>query len=100
MDIHVAKVGGYLKQKLLELRNEFPDFISEVRGLGLMVGVECKKECAEIVDALLLKGVLANCTNGNVIRLLPPLIIEEEHVDILISKLGETVLEHTKVTTK
>lgn len=100
MDFQVTRIGGYLKQRLLELKNEFPDFISEVRGLGLMVGVECKIECAEIVRALLDKGVLANCTNGNVIRLLPPLIITEEHVDIMVSKLGETILEYTKVGTK
>lgn len=100
IDIHVAKVGGYLKLRLLELKNEFPDFVSEVRGLGLMLGMECKTECTEIVRTLLDKGVLANCTNGNVIRLLPPLIIEEEHVDILISRLGETILERTKVSTK
>ena len=97
---HVTEVGKYLRQSLLQLRSKFPDFISEVRGLGLMVGVECKIECAEIVSELLSKGVLANCTNGNVIRLLPPLIIEKEHVDIFVSRLGETVLEHSKVTTK
>ena len=100
IDFHVTEVGKYLRQSLLELRSKFPDFISEVRGLGLMVGVECKIECAEIVSELLSKGVLANCTNGNVIRLLPPLIIEKEHVDIFVSRLGETVLEHSKVTTK
>ncbi len=100
MDLHVAKVGEYLREKLLELGARFPDFITEVRGLGLMVGVECKTECAEIVSNLLSRGVLANCTNGNVIRLLPPLIIEEDHVDILVAKLEETILEHTKVAAK
>ncbi len=100
IEFHVAKVGGYLKQKLVELAARFPDFISEVRGLGLMVGIECKTECAEIVNELLARGVLANCTNGNVIRLLPPLIIEEEHVDAFVANLGEIVQEHSKVTTK
>ncbi len=100
VDIHVAKVGGYLKLKLLELKNEFPDFVSEVRGLGLMLGLECKTECVEIVRNLLNKEVLVNCTNGNVIRLLPPLIIEEEHVDILVAKLGETIPEQIKISTK
>lgn len=100
MDLHVAKVGGYLKLKLMELKNELPDFISEVRGLGLMIGVECRTDCTEIVRSLLSKGVLANCTNGNVIRLLPPLIIQEEHVDILVHRLGETVRENSKVLTK
>ena len=98
--LHVAKVGGYLKLKLLDLQKEFPDSISEVRGLGLMIGVECRTECSEIVSALMSKGVLANCTNGNVIRLLPPLIIQEEHVDMLISELREVIEERVKIATK
>ncbi len=100
IDLQVAKVGGYLKLKLLDLQKEFPDFISEVRGLGLMIGVECRTECSEIVSSLMSKGDLANCTNGNVIRLLPPLIIQEEHVDIFLSKLREVILERAKVATK
>jgi acetylornithine/N-succinyldiaminopimelate aminotransferase len=100
MELHAAEVGSYLAENLRELGEKFPDFITEVRGLGLMVGVACKTECAQLVSDLLLKGVLANCTNGNVIRLLPPLIIEKEHVDLFVSVLGETVLEHSKVTTK
>lgn len=100
IDLHVARVGGYLKMKLLEMKNEFPDFISDVRGLGFMLGVECNVECSGIVTALLSKGVLANCTNGNVIRLLPPLVVQEEHVDTLIANLRETILDHSKVITK
>ncbi len=96
---HVTKVGGYLKQRLLEFKAKHPDFVSEVRGLGLMIGVECKSECGEFVSQLLSDGVLASCTNGNVIRLLPPLVIEENHVDILISKLEQTFTKHTKTTT-
>lgn len=100
MDQHAAKIGSYLRQRLQQLAEKYPGFISEVRGLGLMVGVECKTECAEIVNEILSRGILVNCTNGNVIRLLPPLIIEEEHVDYFVSQLGEIVLEHLKVITK
>ncbi|MCL4510948.1 MAG: acetylornithine/succinylornithine family transaminase [Bacteroidetes bacterium] len=96
---HVTKVGGYLKQRLLEFKAKHPDFVTDVRGLGLMIGVECKSECGEFVSQLLSDGVLASCTNGNVIRLLPPLVIQEEHVDILISKLEQTFTKHTKPTT-
>lgn len=87
---HVSKVGGYFRQRLLEFKRDHPDFISEVRGLGLMLGVECKIDCAELVNQLLSNGVLVNCTNGNVIRILPPLIIEEAHVDDFMTVLGET----------
>ncbi len=100
IDLHVAKVGGYLKLRLLDLQKEFPDFISEVRGLGLMIGVECRTECSEIVSDLMSRGVLANCTNGNVIRLLPPLIIQEEHADMLISELREVIEDRVKIATR
>lgn len=87
---HVSKVGGYFKQRLLEFERNHPYFVSEVRGLGLMLGVECKTECTELVNQLLSNGVLVNCTNGNVIRILPPLIIEETHVDDFMDVLEET----------
>lgn len=91
---HVSKVGGYLKQKLLEFKERHTDFVSEVRGLGLMLGVECKRDCSEFVNLMLSKGVLTNCTNGNVIRILPPLIIEEVHIDSFMAILEETFNEH------
>lgn len=91
VDLHVQKIGGYMKMKLLDLKSKYPDFISDVRGLGLMVGIECKTPCSDFVDKLLSNGILANCTNTNVVRLLPPLIITEEHVDILVEKLEQTI---------
>ncbi len=89
-ELKVSNIGGYFKQRLLEFGANHPNFVSEVRGLGLMLGVECKTDCSDIVNRMLSKGVLANCTNGNVIRILPPLVIEEPHVDNFM-----TVLEGT-----
>ncbi len=99
-DEHVTKIGGYLKRNLIEFKESHPDFVAEVRGIGLMLGVECRKECGETVSALLTNGVIANCTSGNVIRLLPPLVVEKEHVDIFMSRLSETVSEATKISVK
>lgn len=90
---HVTEVGGYLKQRLADFGARHADLVSEVRGIGLMLGVECKSECGGFVNKLLDSGVLANCTNGNVIRLLPPLVIQREHVDILLSRLEEVSAE-------
>ena len=85
IDVHVTRIGGYLKQRLLDFQAKHVNFVSEVRGLGLMIGVECKTDCGDFVNRLLSIGVLVNCTNGNVIRLLPPLVIEEEHVDVFMA---------------
>ena len=90
----VSKIGGYFKQKLLEFQKQHPDFVSEVRGLGLMLGIECKIDCSEFVNLLLESGVLVNCTNGNVIRILPPLVIGENHVDNFMTILARTYDMH------
>jgi predicted acetylornithine/succinylornithine family transaminase len=90
MVFHVSRVGSYFKQKLIEFKARNPMFVSEVRGLGLMLGVECKKDCTDFVNLLLSNGVLVSCTNGNVIRILPPLVIEEAHVDHFMAVLEQT----------
>ncbi len=93
IDVHVTRIGGYLKQRLLDFQAKHVNFVSEVRGLGLMIGVECKTDCGDFVNRLLSNGVLVNCTNGNVIRLLPPLVIEEEHVDVFMATFEKTFLD-------
>jgi len=97
---HVTEVGGYLKQKLADFQSKYPDFVSEVRGIGLMIGIECKIECGDFVNRLLSNGVLVNCTNGNVIRLLPPLVIEEEHVDAFMAAFEKTLLDINPASSK
>ncbi len=87
IDLHVTEIGNRFRKKLVEFQANHNGPVSEIRGLGLMIGVELKVECGEIVNRLLGKGILANCTNGNVIRLLPPLVIQEEHIDIFMDAL-------------
>ena len=81
--------GQLLKSQLLELKAEFPALISEVRGFGLMIGVELTRECESTVTALRERGILLNCTNNNVLRFLPPLIIQDSHIREAIGKLRE-----------
>jgi len=97
---HVTVVGGYLKQRLLEFQTKHPDFISEIRGMGLMIGAECKTDCGDFVNQLLSNGVLVNCTNGNVIRILPPLVIQQEHVDVFMSAFQKTFFDVHSATSK
>ena len=84
------RVGDYFLSKLKEMGSQFP-FVKEVRGKGLILGVELKREGAPIVTAMMEKGFLINCTMGNVLRFLPPLIVTKEEVDQLIGVLEETM---------
>ncbi|MBW1992022.1 MAG: acetylornithine transaminase [Deltaproteobacteria bacterium] len=76
----VREKGAYLEDRLQDLKSRFP-VIREVRGVGLMWGLELEAEGAPVVDACREQGLLVNCTQGNVIRLLPPLIVEPAELD-------------------
>ncbi|QKX02532.1 aspartate aminotransferase family protein [Wolbachia endosymbiont of Dirofilaria (Dirofilaria) immitis] len=80
---HVRRVSKYLKEKLLPLTKEFPKIISEIRGEGLLIGVELKAPFADkIVSRSLDKGlIMTRVLNNRVIRITPPLIAEGKHVD-------------------
>lgn len=81
--------GEYFKKKLEELKEKYPEYIKKIRVLGLMVGLEIEKNGSEVVKKCLEKGALINCTAGNVLRFLPPLIIEKEEIDYLIEVLDK-----------
>ncbi|QKX01956.1 acetylornithine/succinylornithine family transaminase [Wolbachia endosymbiont of Cruorifilaria tuberocauda] len=80
---HVRKVSKYLKEKLLPLAKEFPKVISEIRGEGLLIGVELKIPFADkIISRSLDKGlIMTTVLNNRVIRITPPLIAEDKHID-------------------
>lgn len=91
---NAAGVGEYFKSALLKLKQKYPSHINEVRGKGLMLGMELKHEGDSVVKALREQSILINCTNQNVLRFLPPLTITEEHVDRTINEL-ENVFKKT-----
>ena len=70
------------------MQAEFP-VIKEVRGLGLMWGLELTQEGTPVVAACRERGLLVNCTQGNVIRLLPPLVITAQELDAALAILGD-----------
>ena len=90
----VNSVGGYFRMKLTELMQEF-SFIREVRGHGLMIGVETEFSCAHFVAEGIKEGLLFNVTHGNVVRFLPPYILTEQDVDRAIAAL-KRVLRNAK----
>ncbi len=83
------KKGDYFKTKLESLKEKYPEKIEEVRGLGLMVGMELKEEGQEIVRKCVEEGVLINCAAKKVLRFLPPLIVKEKEIDYLIEVLDK-----------
>jgi acetylornithine/N-succinyldiaminopimelate aminotransferase len=83
-------VGAYFFDRLRELKGAH-DIITDVRGRGLIVGVELSIPGDAIVSMAMENGVLINCTNGNILRFVPPLIITREHVDRVIEVLDEVM---------
>jgi predicted acetylornithine/succinylornithine family transaminase len=82
----IRRVGDYFQAKLRRLAERF-DFITEVRGYGLMVGVQLKIPGKEIVNRAMQEGLLMNCTHDTVLRFLPPYIITETEVDEAVAIL-------------
>jgi len=89
----VRNTADYLKMKLEEAKKQFPDFIDEVRGVGLMIGVKinAKIENGEVVKKLIENGLLTIPAGENVIRILPPLVITKEHVDEAFVKITKSL---------
>lgn len=82
-------IGEYIKSKVQELQREFPAIIKEVRGRGCMLGIDIDRDGQSIVDEVRDRGFLINCTNTTVLRLLPPYIIQQDHVNQLMFKLRD-----------
>lgn len=80
-------IGEYIKSKAIQLQKEFPTIIKEVRGQGCMLGIDLHRDGQPIVDELLRRGFLVNCTNTTVVRLLPPYIIQKDHCDQLMFEM-------------
>lgn len=85
---NVNEVGDYFISELKKLDKEV---IADVRGRGLMVGLELTKPGAEYVDKLREAGFLINCTAGNVLRFVPPLTITKEEIDGFVKALDENL---------
>jgi acetylornithine/LysW-gamma-L-lysine aminotransferase len=81
-------LGNYFMEGLKAIRS---DKIREVRGLGLMIGIELKEKAGPYVQALMEKGVIVLLAGANVIRLLPPLVITKEEIDQALKALKEVL---------
>ena len=91
----VRDVGTHFKQALTDLQRKYPAHIVEVRGAGLILGMEMQRneDAAAIARRMLEQGVIINCTAGNVLRFIPPLIFTKKEVDELIRVLDHCILD-------
>ena len=84
----IQRVGGYFHVVLKELARKH-SFVKEVRGFGLMLGVELTVPGKQIVLDALAEGLLINCTHDTVLRFLPPYIVTEKEVDVAMKTLAK-----------
>ncbi|MGA3099213.1 MAG: aspartate aminotransferase family protein [Bryobacteraceae bacterium] len=84
----IERVGGYFHVALKELARKH-SFVKEVRGFGLMLGVELTVPGKQIVLDAMAEGLLINCTHDTVLRFLPPYIVTEKEVDQVVKTLGK-----------
>lgn len=88
---NAKEIGAYLQSKFEEYKAKYPNLIKEVRGRGLILGMELTRPGREIANECLDYGAIINCTAGNVLRFVPPLNIIKAHVDELISVLDKVL---------
>jgi acetylornithine aminotransferase len=81
-----AATGAYFREQLLGLQSRHAS-VTEIRGLGLLLGMEVSRDGDAIVRACMDRGYLINCIQGNILRFVPPLIISREEIDGLVACL-------------
>jgi acetylornithine/N-succinyldiaminopimelate aminotransferase len=84
-------LGNQIKTSLRHALARQPG-VRDIRGLGLMIGIELDRPCAELVGQALAAGLLINVTADRVIRLLPPLILERDQVELLVDQLARLIV--------
>lgn len=87
----VEKLGAYMTEQLEEIKHMFPEDIKEIRGKGFMQGIEMNYPGNDVVKRMRERKVLTNCTNVNVLRLLPPLIASKSDIDFFLYNFHEVL---------
>lgn len=88
---NAQQTGAYFRDALLQLKGKYPEIITDVRGKGLMLGAELSMPGRDIVNSCQEAGIIINCTAGNVLRFVPPLIIQPIHVDEMVAVLDKVL---------
>ncbi len=90
-----AEMGVYLLTRLQDALSDHPEIV-EIRGLGMMIGIQLHSDCTELVNQALELKTLINVTAGNTIRLLPPLILEHSQADQLVDTLTQLMTNRSQ----
>ena len=90
-----ARIGQYTMDKLMQLKQKH-SIIDSIRGIGFMIGVQLTGPGSEIVDKCLDSGLRINCTQGTVLRFMPPMIATKEQIDQAVDILDNVLTEGAK----
>jgi len=82
--------GSYFLNKLNTIKDN-NKIVKDVRGIGLMIGMELNIECGKLVDKMRERGIIINCAAGNVLRFVPPLVINKKQIDIVTNTLEDVI---------
>jgi len=87
---NARSMGAYLRKGLERLKDEF-SFVKQVKGMGLMLGLELSKECKGIYEQAFKRRLLINCTQGNILRIMPPITVTKPEIDKALGILSEAI---------
>jgi acetylornithine aminotransferase len=87
---HAAQLGRFIRKDLAE-RLAGQAGVVEIRGQGLMIGIELDRACGDLVKMALADKMLINVTNDSVVRLLPPLVMTQADAELLTEKLARLI---------
>jgi acetylornithine/N-succinyldiaminopimelate aminotransferase len=93
---NAAQMGDYLRDKLLGLQAEFPALFTQVRGMGLIQGIEMTRKAASLVSLCAKQGLLVGSAHETVLRFLPPLLVKAQEIDQAVEKLRAAAAEEAE----
>jgi acetylornithine/N-succinyldiaminopimelate aminotransferase len=91
---NVQKISKYFHLKLKELQSEYPDIIKQVRGVGLLVGLQLFQDQTKFIQKLMNNKLLTIRAGENVIRLLPPLTVKKQEIDLALKIIKKVCKEY------
>jgi len=95
---HIEEVGGFFRTELEALKKQH-DCVTEIRGLGLMLGIELNSAelAKQVASQMMERRIILNRTSETVLRFLPPYILEKKHVEMTIHALNEILKANTEL---